>query len=222
MESKAATSVATWNESIVLERSFPLWKRTFDILFAIFALIITSPFTLLISMLILITDGRPVTFKQQRIGWNGKPFYIIKFRSMCRNAEEVLQREPEIYKKYIENDYKLPEGEDPRITKLGGFLRKTSLDELLQFCNVLKGDMSVVGPRPIIPIELEEYGNSKWLFLSMKPGVTGIWQVTGRSNIVYPERMYLELSYVDKQGLLLDIIVIFKTIFKVLKRSGAH
>lgn len=222
MESKAATSVTTWNETIIIDKSFPLWKRTFDILFSIFALIITSPFTLLISMLIIITDGRPVTFKQQRIGRNGNPFFIIKFRSMCKNAEDVLQIDPDIYKKYIANDYKLPEGEDPRITKLGGILRKTSLDELPQFWNVLKGDMSVVGPRPVVPMELEEYGNNKDRFLTMKPGVTGVWQVSGRSDIVYPERMHLELSYVNKQGLLFDIIVIFKTIFKVIKGSGAH
>lgn len=222
MESKVSTSVTTWSESISLQKSFPWWKRVFDILFSVFALIITSPFTLLISLLILITDGRPVTFKQKRIGMNGSQFYIIKFRSMCKNAEDVLQRDPEIYQKYIENDYKLPEGEDPRITKIGGFLRKSSLDELPQFWNVLKGDMSVVGPRPIVPIELEEYGNRKNHFLSMKPGITGVWQVSGRSDIVYPERMFLELSYVDKQSLSFDISVIFKTIFKVFKREGAH
>ncbi|AFV05149.1 sugar transferase [Dehalobacter sp. CF] len=222
VDSKTVEQVTSWNKSVIIERSFPIWKRTFDILFSIFALIITSPFTILISLVILITDGRPVTFKQKRIGRDGECFDIIKFRSMCKNAEEVLQRDPKILKKYVENDYKLPEGEDPRVTKFGSFLRKSSLDELPQFMNVLKGDMSVVGPRPIVPVELEEYADKKSLFLSMKPGVTGVWQVSGRSNIAYPERAYLELSYLDKKSFLFDVIVIFKTIFKVLKRSGAY
>jgi lipopolysaccharide/colanic/teichoic acid biosynthesis glycosyltransferase len=222
MENKVVTSDVAWDKRVGLESTFPLWKRTFDLLFAIVALMFTSPFALAIGLLILVTDGRPITFKQQRIGLNGTPFYIIKFRSMCKNAEEVLQRNPEIYQKYIENDYKLPEDEDPRITKLGGFLRKSSLDELLQFWNVLKGDMSVVGPRPIVPVELEEYGNNKGNFLSMKPGVTGVWQISGRSDVGYPERMYLELSYINKQGWLFDVKVIFKTIWAVLRRSGAH
>jgi lipopolysaccharide/colanic/teichoic acid biosynthesis glycosyltransferase len=222
MENKVVTTDAAWKKSVGLEKSFSLRKRIFDVLFAIVALMITSPFALAIGILILITDGRPVTFKQQRIGLHGTPFYIIKFRSMCKNAEEVLQRNPEIYQKYIENDYKLPEDEDPRITKLGAFLRKSSLDELLQFWNVLKGDMSVVGPRPIVPVELEEYGDSKGEFLAMKPGVTGVWQISGRSDVGYPERMYLELSYINKQGLLFDVKVIFKTVWAVLRRSGAH
>lgn len=161
MESKAAAVITTLNDSIILEKSYPFWKRTFDVLFSIFALLITSPFTIIISLQILLIYGRPVTFKQQRIGYNGKPFKIIKFRSMCKNAEDVLRRNPEIYQYYLENDYKLPDGEDPRVTKFGRFLRKTSLDELLQFWNVLKGDMSVVGPRPIVLAELEEYGDKK-------------------------------------------------------------
>ncbi|AFV02107.1 Undecaprenyl-phosphate galactosephosphotransferase [Dehalobacter sp. DCA] len=222
MESKAAAVITTLNDSIILEKSYPFWKRTFDVLFSIFALLITSPFTIIISLQILLIYGRPVTFKQQRIGYNGKPFKIIKFRSMCKNAEDVLRRNPEIYQYYLENDYKLPDGEDPRVTKFGRFLRKTSLDELLQFWNVLKGDMSVVGPRPIVLAELEEYGDKKSLFLSMKPGVTGVWQVSGRSNIGYPERVDVELSYLNKQSLTFDILVIFKTIFKVIKRSGAY
>ncbi|MDJ0304942.1 sugar transferase [Dehalobacter sp.] len=222
MESKVATQVSTWNEINSIEKTFPIWKRAFDILFSLFALIVTAPITIFISVVILISDGKPVTFKQRRLGRNGDLFDIVKFRTMCKNAEEVLQKDPEIFKKYVENDYKLPEGEDPRITKLGKFLRKSSLDELPQFWNVLKGDMTVVGPRPIVPMELEEYGNNKNLFLSMKPGITGVWQVSGRSDIGYPERIYLELSYIQKQGAFFDIGVIFQTIFKVFKRSGAH
>lgn len=221
MESKAVATVIT-SDRIILEKPFPLWKRTFDILFSLFALLVTSPIILIISLVILLIDGWPVTFKQQRIGYQGKPFYIIKFRSMCKNAETVLQNNLEIYQCYIENDYKLPEGKDPRITKLGSFLRKTSLDELLQFWNVLKGDMSVVGPRPIVPAELQEYGNKKTIFLSMKPGITGVWQVSGRSHISYPKRVNVELSYLDNQNFLFDLSVIFKTIFKVFKRSGAY
>jgi lipopolysaccharide/colanic/teichoic acid biosynthesis glycosyltransferase len=222
MGSKVAAGVTTWSEREITEGIFPVWKRVFDILFSMCALIFLFPVILMISILILVTDGRPITFKQKRIGREGKTFFIMKFRSMCNNAEEVLQKDPEIYKKYIDNSYKLPEGEDPRITKLGSWLRKTSLDELLQFWNVLKGDMSIVGPRPVVLIELEEYGINKHLFLSMKPGVTGVWQVAGRSNIGYPERADLELSYLYRQGLVSDIIIVIKTVALVLRHTGAH
>jgi lipopolysaccharide/colanic/teichoic acid biosynthesis glycosyltransferase len=221
MEDKSVVSAWVLEKKVV-ERKFPLWKRAFDILFAAVALIITSPFMAVISLLVLITDGQPITFKQKRIGLNGKSFEIIKFRSMCRNAEEVLHKNAAIYQKYMDNGYKLSEGEDPRVTKLGAFLRKTSLDELPQFWNVLTGSMSIVGPRPIVPVELNEYGANKKAFLSMKPGVTGVWQVSGRSDIVYPQRIYLELSYLNKRNLVFDMLIIIKTIFKILERSGAH
>jgi len=141
---------------------------------------------------------------------------------MQRNAEKILQENSDLYEEYVKNDYKFPEGKDPRITKFGNILRKTSLDELPQFWNVLMGDMSLVGPRPIVIDELNEYSSNKIEFLKMKPGITGIWQVSGRSNIQYPERSDLELSYLQYQGLWFDIKILLKTIFCVFNKIGAH
>lgn len=164
----------------------------------------------------------PIFFKQRRLGKNGKVFYIYKFRSMVVDAENVLKKDRKLYKKYIDNSYKLEPSEDPRITKFGRFIRKTSLDELPQFINVLRGEMSLVGPRPIVEKELEEYGEHKGKFLSVKPGITGYWQISGRSEVNYPERVFVELYYMDHQSLSLDSKIIFKTIIQVLSRKGAY
>ena len=207
---------------VVQLNDFPVSKRAMDILGAISALVLFSPIYLIVTVLILITEGRPIVFRQARLGRGGELFNVWKFRSMCQNAEEILRSNTKIYKKYVENNYKLPEGQDPRITRLGHFLRKSSLDELPQFWNVLTGEMSLVGPRPIVNDELEEYRNKKGLFLKMKPGITGVWQVSGRSDLQYPERAKLELSYLDKQGFWFDAKTIIKTVYCVLTRVGAH
>lgn len=164
----------------------------------------------------------PMFFKQRRLGQCGKEFGIYKFRSMVVNAEEALKKDEELYKKYVANSYKLEPEEDPRITPFGRFIRKTSLDELPQFINVLKGEMSLVGPRPIVEDELREYGNRADLFLSVKPGVTGYWQVSGRSEVNYPERVDIELYYMQNQSIKLDLEIIFKTIIQVILRKGAY
>ncbi|MGC7870004.1 sugar transferase [Desulfosporosinus sp. SYSU MS00001] len=203
------------------QRKFPIWKRSVDLVGALIGLVILFPIFSIILFLILITDGRPIFFSQERLGIGGETFRIFKFRSMRKDAEEILRIDPVIYDLYVSNDYKLPEGEDPRITKIGLFLRKTSLDEIPQFWNVLIGDMSLVGPRPIVWDELNEYGSKKHLFLSMKPGITGVWQVSGRSGLKYPERADVELSYLEKQGMAFDIAVLFRTVFCVVKRKGA-
>lgn len=203
-------------------KDFPISKRILDCVGAISAFILFSPIYFIVAFLIIITDGRPVMFRQIRIGRGGNGFYMYKFRSMCIGAEKILQDDPILYNKYVLNDYKFPEGEDPRITRLGHILRKTSLDELPQFWNVFKGEMSLVGPRPIVLDELKEYGSEKNLFLKMKPGITGIWQILGRSNIQYPERVNVELSYLEHQGFWYDIKILFKTIYCVLDRGGAH
>ena len=164
----------------------------------------------------------PMLFKQQRLGKNGQLFKIYKFRSMKIKADEILKRDRELYQKYVRNGYKLEVHEDPRITKLGSFIRKTSIDELPQFINVLKGEMSLVGPRPIVEEELKEYDNQGSLFLQMKPGITGVWQTSGRSNIGYPERVELELSYLKNEKITVDIKIIFKTFLKVFLNEGAY
>ncbi|MEH7009604.1 sugar transferase [Neobacillus niacini] len=198
-------------------------KRMIDILGALMGIVLTFPVFILISLLYLFGENKgPVFFKQTRIGENGKEFKIYKFRSMVVNAEEKLKANKMLYQKYIENSYKLEPNEDPRITITGQFLRRTSLDELPQLFNVLKGDMSLVGPRPVVTEELKEYKNKKADFLSVKPGVTGYWQVSGRSEVMYPERVDLELFYVYNQSFSLDIKILLKTVAVVFLKKGAY
>ncbi|WP_241654644.1 sugar transferase [Sporolactobacillus shoreae] len=198
-------------------------KRTLDLVGAVVGLVFSLPLFLVISMLYLFGDNKgPVFFKQKRIGQNGKPFYIYKFRSMIVDAEEVLKSNSSLYNKYLINNYKLEPKEDPRITRIGCFLRKTSLDELPQLINVLKGEMSLVGPRPVVIEELKEYGNKQELFLSARPGLTGYWQACGRSEIEYPERCNIELYYVKHQSFKFDVKIIIKTFFSVIKKRGAY
>lgn len=205
------------------DRNYLTLKRSIDILGSLIGLILTLPLLALISILYSFEEVRgPILFKQKRIGFKGKEFYIYKFRSMAMNAEEKLKSDQILYAKYIANNYKLESDEDPRITNLGRFLRKTSIDELPQLINVLRGEMSLVGPRPVIKDELREYMNKTNDFLSVKPGVTGYWQVCGRSNIGYPERVDLELHYVYNQSLWFDIKILVKTVWIVLLKKGAY
>jgi len=204
-------------------KNFLFSKRCIDILLAILGLIVTSPLFILIALLYLFGESKgQVFFKQQRYGKSGKKFNIYKFRSMVVNADEKLKSNKLLYEKYLLNNYKLEQEEDPRITKIGRFLRKTSLDELPQLINVLKGEMSIVGPRPIVDEELIEYKHLKDDFLSVKPGITGYWQISGRSEVGYPERVDLELYYVYHQSLLLDIKIILKTVVVVFLKKGAY
>lgn len=200
-----------------------LIKRLIDIVGSFFGLIILSPIFILVSFLYLYGDSKgPVFFKQKRYGKNGDLFEIYKFRSMILNADEKLKSNKTLYEKYVANNYKIEPENDPRITKIGKFLRKTSLDELPQLINVLKGDMSLVGPRPIVEEEIIEYGERKNIFLSVKPGMTGYWQVSGRSDIGYPERVDLELHYIYNQSLLLDIKILIKTTLILVRKKGAY
>ncbi|MFB9330962.1 sugar transferase [Paenibacillus aurantiacus] len=211
---KAAPRSLTLNNAV---------KRTLDVTGAFFGLIFLLPVMILIAILIKTNDPKgSVFFKQKRIGQHGNVFGIYKFRSMVSNAEERLKQDPALYAKYIANNYKLDQDEDPRITNIGRFLRKTSLDELPQLVNVLKGEMSLVGPRPVVKDELIEYGNRVSEFLSVKPGVTGYWQVCGRSDVGYPERVDLELHYVYHQSVFFDIKILFKTVWTVLLKRGAY
>lgn len=220
------TSSSTDNENTQIikgKKIYYFFKRLIDIMLSLFGLIMLSPIFLIISLLYQYGDNKgPILFKQKRIGQYGKEFYIYKFRSMVVDAEVILKSNRELYKKYLKNNYKLEPKEDPRITKMGEFLRKTSLDELPQLLNVLKGEMSLIGPRPVLKDELKEYSERIEHFLSVKPGVTGYWQVCGRSDVGYPERAYLEFYYVDKQGLKMDTEILFKTILLVLNRKGAY
>ena len=176
-----------------------------------------------IALWIYIDSPGPVIFKHIRIGKDGKEFPCYKFRSMCIDAkeklEELLKNDPEVRAEW-ERDFKLKN--DPRITKSGAFLRKTSLDELPQIFNVLKGQMSLVGPRPIIKMEMERYGKYINDYLMVKPGITGMWQVSGRSDIDYNERVLLDSWYVRNWSVWIDIVMLFKTIKVVFFRKGAY
>ncbi|WP_415841342.1 sugar transferase, partial [Paenibacillus alkaliterrae] len=183
-------------------KNYYIIKRFIDLLGAFIGIVLSMPIFLLLIVIMKIQDPKgPVIFRQWRIGENGKKFAIYKFRSMVRNAEKVLKSDEALYKKYIENNYKLEPDEDPRITKIGYFLRKSSLDELPQLINVLIGNMSLVGPRPVVEVELKEYKHKLDDFLSVKPGITGYWQVCGRSDVGYPERVDLELYYVYNKSI---------------------
>lgn len=198
-------------------------KRIMDFILSLIGLVLLLPVFIIISIFYLFGENRgPLFFAHKRIGKNGRYFHIYKFRTMIVNAEEKLKSDKELYKKFVKNGYKLETEEDPRITKLGRFLRKTSLDELPQLVNVLLGNMSLVGPRPIIEAELAEYKDRKQEFLSVKPGVTGYWQVSGRSDVGYPERVDLELYYVHNKSLLFDIKILFKTFTTVIFQKGAY
>ena len=197
-------------------------KRVTDIILSSLALIGFSPLFLFVFIASRFGENKgPVFFKQVRIGKNGKPFKIYKFRSMIVDADEILHKDKELYNKYVKNNYKLEPEEDPRITKLGEWLRRTSIDEIPQFINILKGDMSIIGPRPIVKEELAEYGDRVGKFLSVKPGAMGLWQASGRSNIGYPERCDMELGYVDKASYWFDCKIMFKNIISIFKHTGA-
>lgn len=200
---------------------YPIIKRLLDIIVSGLMLIILSPIFLMLGLLIKLDSKGPIFYKHKRIGKNGEYIYLYKFRSMYTDSKERLEellKNPEIKREWEEN-FKLKN--DPRITKIGNILRKTSLDELPQLLNIFRGDMSIVGPRPVIDGEIEKYGFRKNKFLSVTPGLTGWWACNGRSCTTYDDRIKLELYYVDNISLKLDIKVIIKTIFAVLKREGA-
>lgn len=194
-----------------------LFKKYNDILFALIFLIIGSPFYIIIALLIKLNSRGPIFFVQERIGKNNKPFQCIKFRTMHPEAEDLLENllNNDIdLKKEFEETQKLKN--DPRITKIGNFLRKTSLDELPQLINILRMEMSLVGPRPIVKNEMKKYGKSISKVLSIKPGLTGLWQVSGRNNLSYKRRIYLDCLYVNNFNLLMDIRIIIRTFGVIL------
>ena len=197
------------------------FKRFFDIIISFFGLILLSPLYLAIAIAIKADDGGKVFFSHDRVGYKGKKIRIIKFRSMVMganlNMEKVLT--PEQMAQY-RAEYKIDN--DPRITRVGSFLRKSSLDELPQLVNILKGQLSLVGPRPLVERELANYGNARDKLLSVKPGLTGYWQVYARNTVGYEngERQKMELYYVDHRSLWFDIKIFFKTFISVLRKTG--
>lgn len=199
-----------------------LAKAVFDRVFAALALLFFAPFLILISLVIFLGDGGPILFRHKRVGRDGRSFNCLKFRTMANNAEErlsaILASDPKARAEWEANQ-KLED--DPRITCVGEFFRKTSLDELPQFWNVLRGEMSVVGPRPIVEEEAKHYGEHFEDYLSVRPGVTGLWQVMGRSRTTYTERVAMDVDYVRNRSFRMDLWIILKTIKVMLLRDGA-
>lgn len=206
----------------VQKRIYLVSKRILDLIFSVVSIVILSPIFLVIYIILkVVYKGETVLFKQERVGFNGTKFYIFKFRTMVPNAEQILKKNKQMYDNYVKNGYKFKTEEDPRITNVGKVLRKTSLDELPQFFNIIKGDMSLVGPRPITEPELQEYGDNKSLLLSVKPGAMGLWQAKGRSEIDYPQRAEIELEYVKKASFFYDVLIVIKNIINIILRKGA-
>lgn len=194
-------------------------KRVFDFLAAACGIIILSPLMLIIAVLIKSEDHGPVFYKQKRIGQNGKAFEMYKFRSMFVNADQMLAKLKE------QNDVDGPMfkmKDDPRVTKIGHFIRKHSLDELPQFLNVLRGDMSLVGPRPPLPSEVEEYSEYDKQRLFVIPGCTGLWQATERNEVGFNEMVQLDIEYIQRAGFLFDLWIMVKTVGIVIKPNGSY
>lgn len=197
-------------------------KRTFDFLVALLAIVVISPLLLLISIIIYLGDPGPVIYGQIRIGKNGKPFKMWKFRSMYKNADKMIDQLSEEQRWQYITEFKIDN--DPRITPVGKFLRKTSLDELPQLFNVLCNEMSLVGPRPLIESEIQTYYADLYdILLSVKPGVTGYWQAYARNNATYQsgQRQKMEMYYIAHASIMMDVKILFRTAVSVLREDGA-
>ncbi|QWH63549.1 sugar transferase [Bacillus mycoides] len=216
---KVNESKIDW-EAVNARKGYLLTKRCMDFIGALCGLILLSPLFLIIALIIKYEDPKgPVLFKQIRVGKDGKEFHMYKFRSMVADAEERLKDLLQ-YNEVSGAMFKMKE--DPRITKIGKFIRKTSLDELPQLINVLKGEMSLVGPRPPLPREVKEYTAYDKQRLLVIPGCTGLWQVSGRNNLGFKEMVQLDLQYIKKRSILFDIIIIFKTVKEVFCSKEAY
>nr|WP_246680135.1 sugar transferase [Mesorhizobium sp. B2-8-9] len=199
-----------------------LLKRIMDLIIAATALVLAAPIMIVVGLLIRITAGGPAIFSHDRVGFGGKPFKCYKFRSMVANSEEVLKAylhaNPRARKEW-EESRKIRN--DPRVTFFGRLLRKSSLDELPQLINILRGDMSCVGPRPIVQDELKRYGDHQAEYLGTRPGLTGLWQVSGRSSMDYDNRVALDSQYVRNWSIWLDVVILLRTIVAVMRVDRA-
>ena len=196
-------------------------KRALDLALVAATAPVVVPLGLLTALLVKVSSRGPVLFGHERVGLGGERFTMYKFRTMHRDAERVLQQDPVLWNDYVANGFKLPAEVDRRITPLGRFLRRSSLDELPQVLNVLRGTMSWVGPRPVVPDEVENYGERAAVYLSVRPGITGAWQVNGRSTVFYPDRVDIDHEYVRDWSLWLDVKILVRTPIAVLSTRGA-
>ncbi len=221
-----ASSRVTWlpldQATRARRRRGAFWKRLSDLVLCSLMLPFLIPVGCVIALLIRLDSPGPVFFRHRRLGRYGNVFYMLKFRSMVDGADKMLAgllaSDPAARKEF-EDTYKLQN--DPRCTRIGRWLSRTSLDQIPQILNVLRGDISRGGPRAIVEPELEKYGEFGGRLLLVKPGITGLWQVSGRSDLPYPERVQLDMSYIDRQSTRLDISILFRTVVVVLHRTGA-
>ncbi len=203
------------------KKLFLYGKRIFDITSSVLGMIVAIPIFIIIAILIKKEDGGPIFYKHRRVGLNGKTFDLYKFRTMSVGADNLLESLSVEQLENFKKEFKLED--DPRITKIGNVLRRSSLDELPQLINILRGEMSLVGPRPLVQDELANYGINQEKLLSIKPGLTGYWQAYARNNVSYEsgERQKMEMYYVEHVSLWLDIKILFKTVETVIKKEGA-
>ena len=194
-------------------------KRLLDLIGAVFGLVVFAPIFALTALCILIEDGPPVLYKQIRVGRRGKPFAMYKFRSMVKNAESLKD---ELVGQNESGGVIFKIRRDPRITKVGRIVRKLSIDELPQFWNVFTGAMSLVGPRPPVPGEVRQYGVDHLYRLEVKPGITCLWQIKGRSELTFEQQVALDRQYIESRSFLLDLVILLKTIPAVLSGRGAY
>lgn len=201
------------------ETFYIIVKRTMDILGSLIGLILLSPVFLIVAIAIKLDSKGPIIFGHTRKGLHGKDIKVYKFRTMYENSQEIFNNFTEEQKEEFYKNFKLEN--DPRVTKIGNFLRRTSIDELPQLINILNGSMSIVGPRPIVQKEVELYGEYADKLFSVVPGLTGYWQANGRSDTTYEERVKMDMYYIDNKGFWLDFKIIIKTFGSVLKGEGA-
>ena len=196
-------------------------KRAFDLVVAALLILLLLPIMLLTALAVRLTSRGPVLFRHRRVGMGGRDIPVLKFRTMHVGAEDRLSEDDELRALYLSRDHKIPCHADPRLTSIGRTLRKWSLDELPQLFNVVAGHMSMVGPRPVVNEELGKYGDYLDAYMAGKPGLTGLWQATGRNRIQFPARAVLDADYVERSSLLLDLKIMARTPVAVMLRQGA-
>ncbi|MDQ3979871.1 MAG: sugar transferase [Actinomycetota bacterium] len=197
-------------------------KRLLDVTLSLVLLVLFLPVLLVAAILVKASSSGPILFRQQRIGLGGRPFLILKLRTMHTEAEHRLRRDPDLLAMYLNADFKIPKDLDPRVTRVGRFLRTTSIDELPQLFNVLVGHMSLVGPRPVTEPEVALYEEHARAYLAHRPGITGLWQVSGRNEIMFPRRAALDGEYAARCSPGLDLRVLLRTPATVISRRGAN
>jgi undecaprenyl-phosphate galactose phosphotransferase len=223
-ETPPAAPVASATHRIGLSPLGFALKRVFDLISVVVILALFGWLMLIIAALVRLSGGKKIIYGHTRVGRHGRPFKCLKFRSMVSNSDEVLRNlletDPDARAQW-ERDFKLKN--DPRITRIGRFIRKTSLDELPQLWNVIKGEMSIVGPRPVVQAEFEQYyGDAKEHYLSVPPGLTGLWQVSGRNDLDYSTRVELDKVYVEKSNVFYDFAIVMRTVKVMVVRRGAY